>query len=254
MDPARLLCPWDFPGKNTGVGCYFILQGTFLTQGLNPSLLHLLHWQAGSLPAEPPGKPREGMPILFFLFSFPSWELVRKNSLSRQPVHLLLQGSSPCKMLEMKEKRNKGVWLIVDTFHCLHKCFPDLSGGRGLLSVAWLWEIGLQLIFFFPKALLPPAPTEWPPIAAGCSGTLTTHPEWVAGKVAKQHTPRSILWYPVDPRKPHAFMAAWREGAQSLSIPIQFSSSLLGCGWQLEENSCRELNKLIQWATQENLE
>ena len=29
---ARLLCPWDFPGKNTGVGCHFLLQGIFLTR------------------------------------------------------------------------------------------------------------------------------------------------------------------------------------------------------------------------------
>ena len=29
--PARLLCPWDSPGKNTGVGCHFLLQGIFLT-------------------------------------------------------------------------------------------------------------------------------------------------------------------------------------------------------------------------------
>ena len=32
--------PWDFPGKNTGVGCHFLLQGIFLTQGSNPGLLH----------------------------------------------------------------------------------------------------------------------------------------------------------------------------------------------------------------------
>ena len=38
--PARLLHPWDFPGKNTGVGCQFLLQGIFPTQGLNPCLLH----------------------------------------------------------------------------------------------------------------------------------------------------------------------------------------------------------------------
>ena len=31
---TRLLCPWDFPGKNTGVGCHSLLQGIFLTQGL----------------------------------------------------------------------------------------------------------------------------------------------------------------------------------------------------------------------------
>ena len=41
---------WDFTGKNTRVGCHFLLQGTFPTQGLNPYLLHLLHWQADSLP------------------------------------------------------------------------------------------------------------------------------------------------------------------------------------------------------------
>ena len=36
----RLLCPWDFPGKNTGVGCHFLLQGIFPTRGSNPGLLH----------------------------------------------------------------------------------------------------------------------------------------------------------------------------------------------------------------------
>ena len=39
MEPARLLCPWDFPGKNTVVGCHFLLQGVFPTQGLNLGLL-----------------------------------------------------------------------------------------------------------------------------------------------------------------------------------------------------------------------
>ena len=38
--PARLICPWYFPGKNTGMGCHFLLQEIFLTQGLNPRLLH----------------------------------------------------------------------------------------------------------------------------------------------------------------------------------------------------------------------
>ena len=32
---ARLLCPWDLPGKNTGDGCHFLLQGILLTQGLS---------------------------------------------------------------------------------------------------------------------------------------------------------------------------------------------------------------------------
>ena len=54
---ARLLCPWDFPGKNTGVCCHFLLQGIFLTQGLKTHLLYLLCWQADSSPLIPPGKP-----------------------------------------------------------------------------------------------------------------------------------------------------------------------------------------------------
>ena len=37
----------------------FLLQGIFLTQGSNPCLLHLLHWQVGSLQLAPPGKPRD---------------------------------------------------------------------------------------------------------------------------------------------------------------------------------------------------
>ena len=50
--------PWDSPSKNTGVGYHFLLQGTFPTQGSNLCLLHLLHWQVGSLPLVPPGKPQ----------------------------------------------------------------------------------------------------------------------------------------------------------------------------------------------------
>ena len=40
LQPTRSLCPWDFPGKDTGVGCHFLLQGIFSTQGSNPGLLH----------------------------------------------------------------------------------------------------------------------------------------------------------------------------------------------------------------------
>ena len=40
LQPARLLCSWDSPGKNTGVGCHSFLQGIFLTQASNLGLLH----------------------------------------------------------------------------------------------------------------------------------------------------------------------------------------------------------------------
>ena len=51
---CRLLCPWDYPYKNTGVSCHFLLQETFLTQGWN---LHLLHLQVDSLPLSHLGSP-----------------------------------------------------------------------------------------------------------------------------------------------------------------------------------------------------
>ena len=47
----------DSPGKNTGVCCHALLQGIFPTKRLNLPFLCLLHWQAGSLPLAPPGKP-----------------------------------------------------------------------------------------------------------------------------------------------------------------------------------------------------
>ena len=50
LQPARLLCPWDFPDKNTGMGCHFLLQGIFPIQGSNLCFLSLLRWQADSLP------------------------------------------------------------------------------------------------------------------------------------------------------------------------------------------------------------
>ena len=52
---ARLLCPWDSPGKNTGMGCHALLQGIFPTQRLNLGLLYyrqilyyLGHWRRPS--------------------------------------------------------------------------------------------------------------------------------------------------------------------------------------------------------------
>ena len=44
-EPARFLCPWDSPGKNTGVGCHFLHQGIFPTQGSNMCVLCLLYRQ-----------------------------------------------------------------------------------------------------------------------------------------------------------------------------------------------------------------
>ncbi|XP_070625052.1 microtubule-associated protein 9 isoform X6 [Bos indicus] len=52
--PTRLLCPWDSPGKDAGVGCHALFHGIFMTQGSNPCRFRLLHCRAGSLPLAPP--------------------------------------------------------------------------------------------------------------------------------------------------------------------------------------------------------
>ena len=57
LQPTRLLCPWDSPGKNTRVGCHFLLQGTFLDPGLNPHLPVSSVLQADLLSTVPLGKP-----------------------------------------------------------------------------------------------------------------------------------------------------------------------------------------------------
>ena len=103
LQPARLLCPWDSPVKNTGVGCHALLQGIILSLGSNPGLPHcrwflhhlshqgsprILEWvacpfsrgspdpgielgspalQADSLPAELPGTPGTGVYALLYL-------------------------------------------------------------------------------------------------------------------------------------------------------------------------------------------
>ena len=56
---ARLPCPWDPLGKSTGVSCHVLLQGIFLTQGLNPGLLYcrqiLYHWAPRKAPESATG-------------------------------------------------------------------------------------------------------------------------------------------------------------------------------------------------------
>ena len=62
LSPTRLLCPWDSPGKNTGVGCPALFHRLFPTQSgvsaIEPaSLTSPCRWQAGSVPTVPPKKP-----------------------------------------------------------------------------------------------------------------------------------------------------------------------------------------------------
>ena len=91
LQPARLLCPWDSPGKNTRMGCYALLQGLCPTQGLNPCLFCLLNWQAGSLSPEPPN-----LFIYSWLCCMALWDL---SSLTRDGTHDPCIGSAGSELL-----------------------------------------------------------------------------------------------------------------------------------------------------------
>ena len=69
LQPARLLCPWDSPGKIFGVGFHFLFQGIFQTQGLDWHHSCLLHWQAGFLRLCNLGSPNNGIRDSFLLWS-----------------------------------------------------------------------------------------------------------------------------------------------------------------------------------------
>ena len=74
---CRLLCPWDFTGKNTEVGWHFLLQGLFMIQGSNLGSSTL---QEDSLPSEPSRKPL--------------WSLVTENIRGRLRIWLMEWGLS----------------------------------------------------------------------------------------------------------------------------------------------------------------
>ena len=111
----------DFSGKNTGVGCHFLLQGIFPTQGSNLYLLHLLHWQADSLPLSHLASPRFNYELFLgsrsqflqlMLFQVRSFFVSRGGKgwpvycrmLSSIPILYLLDASSKSQMWQAQKK------------------------------------------------------------------------------------------------------------------------------------------------------
>ena len=88
QEPTRLICPWNFPGKHTGVGCHFLLQGIFPTQVLNLCLLYLLHWQVDSLQL------------------VPQWVTAKRAESHRVSQRKSLQGSS-----KLRESKETGIYI-----------------------------------------------------------------------------------------------------------------------------------------------
>ena len=87
-ETPRFLCPWNFPGKNTRVGCHFLLQGIFPTQGSN---LYLLHWQEDSFTTEQPGKPLNHGTTSEFLSDLGVSQLYLWAVLTRVTIHGVLE-------------------------------------------------------------------------------------------------------------------------------------------------------------------
>ena len=86
LQPARLLCPWDSPGKNTRVDCHFLLQRIYPTQGLNTRLIcfgrQTLHlWATWGTP-----KPLCTVPLIMLVPAF--YLLLRDRRVVRWQVNV----------------------------------------------------------------------------------------------------------------------------------------------------------------------
>ena len=98
--PARFLCPRNLPCKNTGVGCCFLLQRFFPTQGLNLSFLCLMHWQEDFLPLCHLGS------LNFLAMSHGMWDL---NSQTRDWAGTACTGSAVLTTGPLGKSPNYGI-------------------------------------------------------------------------------------------------------------------------------------------------
>ena len=147
--PVRLLCPWDSPGKNTGMSCCALLQVIFPAQGSNLCLLSLLHWQVGSLPLVLPGKPNNAvlLPSNYFQHSDSLFLYITKWS----PQYLQLP-FAPYKVMTM---------LFFFLTMLLTVCFISMTH----LFCNWSLHLSLSRLF---HSTLPP-PLLWqPPVCSLC--------------------------------------------------------------------------------------
>ena len=106
--PCRLLCPWDFPGKNTGVSCHFFHQGIFPIQGSNLRLQCLLHFQVDSLPLSHLGNP--GISVLGAKGVFGRWAIAQRIKGAKQiriellssPLNLSFCSNNNCVLPDLR--------------------------------------------------------------------------------------------------------------------------------------------------------
>ena len=125
LQPSRLLCPWDFLGKNTGVGCHSLLQRVFLTQGSNPCLLHYRQ----ILSTEPPGHA--------------SWSKKQKtwsrNKIVTHSVEIL-------KMVNIKKKNLERPFHSTNGFHAIRWSSGELPSLPSLRDRRIWKQVAKQLL------------------------------------------------------------------------------------------------------------
>ena len=131
----RLLCQWDSPGKNTGVGCHALLQGVFLTQGSNLGLLCLLHWQVGSLPLAPPGKSKV---------------LIAQSCLTLcDPMDCSASGSSVLGILQARILE----WVAILFSRGFFPTLPRVNSSI-FLVVGWVQGLNWMIVFFLIEEII----------------------------------------------------------------------------------------------------
>ena len=137
----------EFSGKNTGVGSYFLLQGSFLTQGSNLGLLHCR--QIFFLPSQPPGYKLNWIKFssLLHLYSNCFWWLAR----NAQP---------PCVRRQLLEARFCFYHVFINEFYAarLPKIWPIylpmLSKGNVFIFISW-FEVGCSAASVLCDSLQP---------------------------------------------------------------------------------------------------
>ena len=137
LQPARLLCPWNFPGKNAGVGYHLFLQEIFPTQGVNP---YLLHWQVGSLPlSHQPSSVQ-------FSSVVQSCPTLRPH----EPKHARLSitnSRSPHKPMSIKSMMPSNHLILCRSLLLLLSIFPRVFSNESALRIRWLkyWSFSFNI-------------------------------------------------------------------------------------------------------------
>ena len=121
---ARLLCPWDSAGKNTGVGCYALLQGVFLVSiptGIKPVSHASPALQADYLPLSHEGRPREDKKLR----ARKPWKHERAQSIPKELLVLpsldqltynleeTLESPLDCKEIQSVHSKGNQSWVFI---------------------------------------------------------------------------------------------------------------------------------------------